>query len=333
MIKSIARYYLQSLFYEIKPKDRYRAYLIYILIVAFCILFLHAFIEAPLTFFEMAVHVFFILTPIAFFCLLTELLGRLIVGSPVWAYRIDVWHLWVFGSLVSGLMHGATCYLEENIPIPIIARITQKHIESGHDAFTFIQAALLIVIILATLTEFLLRREPHVHTAPLPENNESPVPEPLQAEARTIERNEIAVPDQIIDIKIDGELKQISLSSTAYIQADENYCHLWQLENEDTSVATRYTVRSTLKELYVRLPNSYFMQTHRSYLINPVYAKKIKKINDKFHVLMVNDITVPVSRSRVKLVMEHYASLNPKHNACMPPPKLTESCGSLSKWN
>lgn len=327
MIKSIARYYRQPLFYEINPKDRYSAYLVYISIIAFCILFLHAFIEAPLTFIEMVVHVFFVLIPTVCFCILIELMGRLIANSPVWTYRIDVWHLWGFGSLVSGLMHGLTCYLEDNIPIPIIERITQKHIESGHDAFTFIQATLLIVIILATLTEFLLRRGLYLNAESLAKNGKHPAVESFPAYAEgTVTGSEM------FDVKVDGELKQIPLSSTAYIEADENYCHLWQLENESTGVPTRYTVRSTLKELYIRLPESYFMQTHRSYLINPNYAKRIKKINDKFHVLMVNDITVPVSRSRIKLVMEHYASLNSTHNICLPP-KLSNGCESISKWS
>lgn len=326
VIKSIARYYRQPLFYEINPKDRCNAYLVYISIIAFCILFLHAFIDAPLTFFEMVVHVFFVLIPTACFCIFTELIGRLIAGSPIWTCRIDVWHLWGFGSLVSGLMHGVSCYLEENIPIPIIERITQKHIESGHDAFTFIQATLLIVIILATLTEFLLRRGLHFNAQSSVHNNQSVAFESLhKAEGGAVVDNE-----QMFDVKVDGEVKQISLNSTAYIEADENYCHLWQLENESTGIPTRYTVRSTLKELYIRLPESYFMQTHRSYLINPNYAKRIKKINDKFHVLMVNDITVPVSRSRVKRVMEHYASLDSNHNPCIAA-KLSEKCGSLSK--
>lgn len=326
MIKSIARYFCQPLFYEIKPKDRYSTYLVYISIVAFCILFLHAFIEAPLTFFELVVHVFFIIIPSICFCIITELIGRLFAKSQAWKCSIDVWQLWLFGSILSVLIHSLSCYLEDTIPIPILQRIAQKHIASGHDAFTFIQAALLVIIIFAALTEFLLRRRPTLNNESSLENNESAIADSLPAEGSAV-----AEQDKMLDIKIDGELKQISLSSTAYIEADENYCHLWQLENEDTGTPTRYTVRSTLKELHVRLPEASFMQTHRSYLINPHYAKKIRKINDKFHVLMVNDIAVPVSRSRIKLVMEHYASFNPEYNNCISA-KVSNDRGALSKY-
>lgn len=303
MIKAISNYYLQPLFHEIKPKDRYSAYAVFIFLVAFCVIFLHMFINVPLSSFELTAHAFFLTLPAVLTCLAIECGGRLFLRASVWPCKFRVWQLWFLVGGLATALHSVTWHLSK--AVPLVDDIAQKHIDAGHPLCSFFQTSVLIIIIFSVLTEFMVRRSLQQDNELLREANER-----LSSDDFKNGSNEGLKDDRKIDVKVDGELKRISLNSTAYIQADENYCHLWQCEGEGSGSPIRYTVRSTLKELLCQLPETHFMQTHRSYLVNPAYAKKIKKTNDKFHILLVNDISVPVSRSRIKVVMERYPLMN-----------------------
>jgi hypothetical protein len=293
------RYFSQTVFHNINSKDRNIAYVVFVSLVAFCVVFLHVFINVPLTFREVGVHTFYLALPAAFTCLFIECVGRWIFGRDEWHCNYNVWQIWLFVGGLATIFHSIIWHLTQSIPIVQI--ITQKHVDAGHPLCSFLQSMLLIAVVFGVLTEFLIRRSLQKDVDLLRRINEH------FSTMRPMENNETQdANEKKICVKINGESRLISLSSTAYIQADENYCHLWQCEGEKNGELIRYTVRSTLKEFIEQLPDDHFMQTHRSYLVNPAYAKKIKKINDKFQILLFNDISVPVSRSRINLVMEKY---------------------------
>lgn len=293
------KYFSQTVFHNIDFKERSIAYVVFVSLVIFCVLFLHVFINVPLSFHEVAAHAFHLSIPAVFTCVLIECIGRWLFGRDEWHCSYNVWQIWLFVGGLATIFHSITWHLTQSIPI--VQTITQKHIDAGHPLCSFLQSILLVIVVFGVLTEFLIRRALQKDVELLRRLNEH------FSTMHPLAQNETPPADEKkICVKINGEPRLISLSSTAYIQADENYCHLWQCEGGNNGELIRYTVRSTLKEFIEQLPDDHFMQTHRSYLVNPTYAKKIRKINDKFQVLLFNDISVPVSRSRINGVMEKY---------------------------
>ena len=51
-------------------------------------------------------------------------------------------------------------------------------------------------------------------------------------------------------------------------------------------------IRHTVKEMIKKLPDHYFKQVHRSYIVNRIYIKEIFKD----HLVLEDDTVIPVGR-------------------------------------
>lgn len=87
-----------------------------------------------------------------------------------------------------------------------------------------------------------------------------------------------------IYIKQEDAYIKLMLNDICFLESDKNYVHLHTEEGF-------FLIRSTLSKIKETLP-SYFLQTHRSFLVN---SKKVDKIKPA-HVL-VNKFTIPLSNS------------------------------------
>ena len=96
-----------------------------------------------------------------------------------------------------------------------------------------------------------------------------------------------------IYINIDKRLIKIDISTIKYIHANGDYIEI-KTETSD------YLVHTTLKKIEEKLPNSFFIKIHRSYIIN---LNKIIDIQDST-VLIGKDI-VPISKNKKEIFMKH----------------------------
>lgn len=131
----------------------------------------------------------------------------------------------------------------------------------------FTQADLYTAIELA-----LLKHSQHQEQLQLPEDH-------------TGVKKELLINDSIF-VKDDLTYRKIPLRDICYVEAFKNYLEL-QLDNG------RHIIRSTLKDFLDVLPQTYFIQTHRSFVIN---LERVTEIGGNF--VVVNNNKIPVSRSQ-----------------------------------
>ncbi|SDX28687.1 two component transcriptional regulator, LytTR family [Lutibacter oricola] len=86
-------------------------------------------------------------------------------------------------------------------------------------------------------------------------------------------------------VNIDRRLVKINFETINIVEARGDYI---LIRTEDKN----YTVHSTLKKIFDKLPNDLFLKVHRSYIIN---TKKIIDIEDNS--VLIDSNVVPVSRS------------------------------------
>lgn len=109
-------------------------------------------------------------------------------------------------------------------------------------------------------------------------------------ESHTKVASELLINDSIY-VKEDLTYKKIPIRDILYIEAFKNYLELHLPEG-------RHVIRSTLKDFLAILPAEYFMQTHRSFVVN---LEKIEEIGGNF--LQIGATKVPVSRGQKEEVL------------------------------
>jgi DNA-binding LytR/AlgR family response regulator len=90
--------------------------------------------------------------------------------------------------------------------------------------------------------------------------------------------------DRSLFIKVDKVFYKLRLNEIFYIKSDSNYVEVF-VENR------KYLVRSTLKNFIDMLPNSMYIQCHRSYVVN---TNKIQGVGDG-QVQLINGQAIPLS--------------------------------------
>jgi DNA-binding LytR/AlgR family response regulator len=93
-------------------------------------------------------------------------------------------------------------------------------------------------------------------------------------------------------VKVNSCLVKIDSAEILFIEAKADYVTIHTSDQ-------RFTVHSTMKTIQESLSSSQFFRTHNSYIVN---LGKISKIED--NMLVINKQLVPVSRSRVKPLMQ-----------------------------
>lgn len=113
-----------------------------------------------------------------------------------------------------------------------------------------------------------------------------------------IEVNASSPTTQELIIKSEGEWLRIEPSEILFLKSMQNYVVI-HLANFKPKM-----VLQPLREVYALLP-SFFVQTHRSYVVN---INLIEKIGDSS--LTIREFTIPLSRSRKKEVIELFIKKN-----------------------
>lgn len=91
-------------------------------------------------------------------------------------------------------------------------------------------------------------------------------------------------------IKCDGKIERIRFDELLYVESMQNYV---SLQTEKRKFTTLLTLKNTLAEL----PESTFMQVHKSFIIN---LEKVQTLGDGH--IKIKDRLIPISRSRLTAV-------------------------------
>lgn len=98
-------------------------------------------------------------------------------------------------------------------------------------------------------------------------------------------------------IKSEGRLHKIDQATITHLKAFDNYCYLHTKTNE-------YLIPHTLKYVFGQLNPSYFVKTHRSYVINLRMVSEIEK-----NEIRLANLVLPLSQSRKEFVKKKLLEL------------------------
>ncbi len=100
--------------------------------------------------------------------------------------------------------------------------------------------------------------------------------------------------DEKIEIQGEGTYEGLKLlyNDLIVIKADDNYIDVQYLDN---SILKKQLIRNKLSKISEDFPQ--LLRTHRSYLINPYHFKKWEMIKGKLHIVLSNEIIIPVSKT------------------------------------
>ena len=110
-----------------------------------------------------------------------------------------------------------------------------------------------------------------------------------------LEENDIAIPkesDEDLYINIDRRLIKLKLSDILLIEAQGDYIEI-------KTTKSVFRVHSTLKKIKEKLPDTRFLQIHRSYIIN---FTQIIDIEDNS--VLIDKSVIPISRSNRPELMQ-----------------------------
>ncbi len=108
-------------------------------------------------------------------------------------------------------------------------------------------------------------------------------------------------PSQPLVLNVGRQIETINAYDISHITVEEHYCSVFVLENE---ALRRIEVKLALKEALAQLPEDYFLQIHRSHLVNLAYVRSIRTSGRSCELLMENsDSVLPVSRHRLSEVL------------------------------
>lgn len=106
--------------------------------------------------------------------------------------------------------------------------------------------------------------------------------------AKKTETTELDISEEAVFIKSGNKLHKLLLSDVLWVEAaGDNYC---KLVTERQQLVSRHTV----KQLYLKLPQDQFVQTHRAYVVN---VSKIESIHEKEQVVVLPGGEIPIGRS------------------------------------
>ncbi|NHN27252.1 response regulator transcription factor [Flavobacterium jejuense] len=97
--------------------------------------------------------------------------------------------------------------------------------------------------------------------------------------------------------KENGVLVKVHLTQILYIQSMQNYIEIY-LENRK-----RVIVHYTLKNILNQLPKDFFLQIHKSYIVNTKYITQIDGLT-----LYLKDINLPIARNRKEGLLRIFLS-------------------------
>ncbi|AXG68909.1 sensory transduction protein LytR [Kordia sp. SMS9] len=114
----------------------------------------------------------------------------------------------------------------------------------------------------------------------------------LQAVNKVYRLTKTTEDEQVFFVKSDKSLKKIHLNEILFVEAMQNYV---KIVTTDETIVTH----STLKQLRDHLPDSIFVQTHKSYLISKTHVSEITG-----NQIVIGDHTIPISVRLKKEVLQ-----------------------------
>ena len=124
-----------------------------------------------------------------------------------------------------------------------------------------------------------------------------------------LESQKNSINDEVNPLKVEGGkgpesfsvqlkdgVRKIDFSDIYFIAVEDHYCRI--VFNMNGEINNEY-VRLTLKEALANLPTSHFAQVHRSYAVNLMHVKHIKKQGQAYQLFVEgSDNFLPASRHR-----------------------------------
>lgn len=101
----------------------------------------------------------------------------------------------------------------------------------------------------------------------------------VQKEKGTIET------DKHIFVKYERQIKKIYLKEILFVEGEENYVYIYTLSG-------KVMVRSTMKHILESLPESNFLQIHKSYVVNIAHISNVEG-----NMLGIGEYKVPIARN------------------------------------
>lgn len=299
-IKAPWAFFQQMLFSELAGITRLKYYAAFYAFTFLSVPFLHVYNGVALNVHETLIHGFMISFGIIPSVLLLELLGWVIYRHHHWSLHLSVWQLWVLISLLS--LAGALIFQN---PTPIFEAtqvIANKHEKAGLGDNPIYGFAIQIVILyLGTL--FILRDQLLIENKVLSRINDSLKSNIVPEAVPNTEGADEGDFSTTLEFKQDGEEVSVQVGSVEFINVEENYCHIWVLQNDEEKLK-RVIVRSTLASLLERLPQNEIIQCHRSYAVNTQKIDRIIKDQRNYALVLHNTKEIiPVSRSQSEKIL------------------------------
>ena len=299
LVRPVALWFKSPLASSVSGKSRLRFYALLLLLVCLSVPLLHVYLDVSLSFVELAVHTLSIVLATAVVLLLTEL----VVGSPRkanWNFQLSTGGFWLRALVGYPLALGAMYLIHDFLPFTRM--ILEKHSQAGHTNMPLKTLPVLLLVVYI-LYQVLRKNYLMQQIEALKQIN-------LQLDHVKSKRREGAgqrIDDENVaysgmSVKHNGVELTLDPASIVRIQADENYCHVVVNASPDKGAATRYLVRITLSEAIDSLPDRWFVQTHRSYVVNLLHVAEIIRYGRRCELRLTNGDRVPVSRARTKSV-------------------------------
>jgi len=87
----------------------------------------------------------------------------------------------------------------------------------------------------------------------------------------------------------------VDLDDVVYFKAEGHYTTVYTKTEE-------FLCNLSLSELELRLAADKFVRIHRSYMVNISYGQSFEKEDEQCSIVMINDVRIPISRTKVKML-------------------------------
>lgn len=120
-------------------------------------------------------------------------------------------------------------------------------------------------------------------------------------------RTSIGLPSGILRSRNKNENGDILLAEISHISIEDHYCNIHYSRSDRLM---NKLIRLPIKEMARKLPADFFIQIHRSHIVNLGHVAYIKKTGRNYRVVLKNfDVELPVSRSRAQQTLPQFRAL------------------------
>ena len=97
-----------------------------------------------------------------------------------------------------------------------------------------------------------------------------------------------------------NQILLLDLTDVTHIESDGHYTNVY------TTSKNKHFCNLSLSDLETRLDRRQFLRVHRSYVINIRHARAIKKVHDRYHILVSGEESarVPIARTKMRELKE-----------------------------